>query len=253
MRAIILAAGRGSRMGENTAVLPKCLMRLWGRTLLDWQLKAIREADIEKIGVVTGYHSEEIRRRYPRLTYFQNTKWEETNMVSSLMEAKDWLGEDECIASYADVVYESPAVSSLMAAKSDIALTYYTDFWRLWQERFENPLDDLETFRVDEDSFLTEIGNRASSPDEIMGQYMGLLKFTPKGWEALRRIMGEGLPKPIEKMDMTGLLSYLISRNVKILAIPTGGLWLEVDSPKDLALYSAWPVSRRGEITQVGK
>ena len=58
MRALILAAGRGKRMNFLTEDKPKCLVMLKGRTLLDWQLKAIREAGIEKIAIVTGYKRE---------------------------------------------------------------------------------------------------------------------------------------------------------------------------------------------------
>src|SRR6185503_13206340 len=54
MRAIILAAGRGSRMGQLTAEIPKCLVQLGGKPLLEWQTGALRAAGIDRIAVVTG-------------------------------------------------------------------------------------------------------------------------------------------------------------------------------------------------------
>lgn len=240
MKAIILAAGRGSRMKEKTNVLPKCLTTLWGRTLLEWQLKAIKEAGIEEIGIITGYRAEEIRKRQPDLSYFHNERWAETNMVATLMEAESWLEADDCIVSYSDILYSSRGVSALFQAKADISLTYYTKFLPLWEKRFENPLEDIESFKLDEKSFLKEIGQKASSLAEIEGQYMGVLRFSRKGWQDVKKRLEGNLPRPIQKIDMTGLLDYLISSGMRIQAIPYDGLWLEVDNPKDLSIYESW-------------
>lgn len=237
MKAIILAAGRGSRMGEKTKVLPKCLAKFRGKTLLEHQLEAIRRANIAEIGVITGYHAEEIRNRQPNLTYFHNEDWENTNMVATMLKAKDWLENDDCVISYADIVYESSAVTTLAGVQSDISLIYYTKFLELWQKRFDNPLDDLETFKLDAEGNLKEIGKKPQTLEEIEGQYMGLLKFTPKGWAEIARHLKGDLPKPVEKIDMTGLLSHLLTKNVKIRAVAYDGLWLEVDSERDLEIY----------------
>ena len=245
MKAIILAAGRGSRMGEKTADLPKCLMKLWGKTLLERQLAAIRKGGIEDICVVTGYLAEKVKASQPELTFFHNESWADTNMVSTLLKAEKWLLSDDCLISYADIVYEAEAVRLLVESTADIAVAYYTDFLQLWQKRFANPLDDLETFKTDKEAYLTEIGHRTASLEDIQGQYMGLLRITPAGWAKIRRAMAGDLPKPLAKTDMTALLSYLLLQGIKVKAIPYGGLWLEVDSPTDLALYENNPAIKR--------
>lgn len=79
MKAIILAAGRGSRMKGLTDQKPKCLVELRGKTLLEWQLKALREAGVSEIAVVTGYRRE-LLAAYG-LTEFHNPRWAETNML----------------------------------------------------------------------------------------------------------------------------------------------------------------------------
>lgn len=247
MKAVILAAGRGSRMKERTKVRPKCLTELWGRTLLEWQLKAFERAGInaKDIAVITGYHAEEIRAADPAgVQFFHNPDWEKTNMVSTLLFAEDWLTAEECIVSYADIVYSFHAIQLLAEYRGDLALTYYTEFLPLWQARFENPLEDLESFRVSKEGKLLEIGRRVSDLKEIEGQYMGLLKFTPKGWREVRQGLAEGLPKPVERMDMTGLFAHLLSRGVEIAALPYEDLWLEVDRPEDAELYSSWKEER---------
>ncbi len=89
MRAIILAAGRGSRMQHLTEDRPKCLVELHGRPLLQWQRDALGEAGIEDVAVVTGYLREQLADK--GLHEFNNPIWDRTNMVASLACAADWL------------------------------------------------------------------------------------------------------------------------------------------------------------------
>jgi len=181
MKAIILAAGRGSRMASGTADKPKCLMKLWGKTLLAHSLDALQEVGftLADISIVTGYRNKMIQ--VPGMRYFHNTDWENTNMFVSLCQAAEWLRSETCIVTYSDIVYSPNAIKALMSADSALAITYYTGFWELWQRRFINPLDDLETFKQN-DGKLVEIGNKPINQDDVQGQYMGLLWFTPHGW-----------------------------------------------------------------------
>ena len=57
-RALILAAGRGSRMGKETALKPKCFTILHGKRLLDWQIESLKASGIDEISIVTGYKTE---------------------------------------------------------------------------------------------------------------------------------------------------------------------------------------------------
>ncbi len=233
--AIILAAGRGSRLGTITQDHPKCLTRLGGQSLLDWQLEALQGAGAESIGIVTGYLAEMLER--PGLTRFNNPRWSETNMVVSLMTASRWLHQHVCLVSYADIVYSADAVRRLMSAPGDIVLTYDPDWSKLWSLRFEDPLSDAETFKIDNDGRLLEIGGQADSLDEVQGQFMGLLKFTPEGWRRVERFL-DALPQSQQdRLDMTGLLGQLLAQNVHIQTTPINDRWFEVDNPNDLAIY----------------
>ena len=168
--------------------------------------------------------------------YFHNPDWEETNMFFSLTMAREWLLSEICIVCYSDIVYQPSAVRKLMEDDSDLAITYYTDFWQLWSKRFVNPLDDLETFKLDGER-LVEIGGKPESKGDIHGQYMGLLRFTPAGWRVVEQAVKLPMPKPVEKLDMTALLQHLLIQGHSISAIPSGGLWLECDNLEDIRVY----------------
>lgn len=237
MKAIILAAGRGSRMGDKTNDIPKCLTQLCGKTLLTRQIEALKQAGVEEIGIVRGYMAEKIR--VGGMKYFENTGWNETNMLMSLCCAEEWLKSDACIVSYSDIVYADKVISLLTGCGKNIAITYSTNWLDLWKKRFEQPLSDAETFKIDKNHYITEIGSKARSLDEIEGQYMGLLKFTPAGWREVKNYLNTLEPSKINKMDMTSLLSGLIKSGTGIYAAAYGGLWLEVDNENDLKLYEA--------------
>lgn len=237
MKAIILAAGRGSRMKSLTDEQPKCLVEVYGRSLLNWQLKALRDAGIKDIAIVTGYMREMLSGY--GLVEFHNDRWEETNMVSSLECAKEWLKSSVCIVSYSDIFYDSSAVSSLQISMAKLAVTYDPNWLELWEKRFGDPLLDAETFRLGKDDFLKEIGNKPKSVDEIQGQYMGLLRFTPEGWAEVSHIREELSSTDRDRMHMTGTLQRVIDAGrVPIQAVAYEHKWGEVDSEEDLVTYS---------------
>jgi len=238
MKAIILAAGRGSRMGDATADQPKCLTMLCGKPLLDWQLEALRGADVDTIGIVRGYMGDKLVRE--GVSSFDNPRWAETNMVISLTSASAWLSSDVCLVSYSDIVYPASTVMALAGAQDDIVITYLVHWRSLWEARFKDPLSDAETFRVDASGHLLEIGARPRSLDEIQGQYMGLLRFTPRGWRSVQDLLRSLNQAQRDKLDVTSLLRQLLDRGHALGAVPVDQPWYEVDSQSDLDLYQAW-------------
>ncbi len=237
MRAIILAAGRGSRMQHLTNDKPKCLLEVNGKRLLEHQFEAITKAGIRSVAIVTGYKQELIK--LPGVELIHNERWAETNMVSSLVCADNWLQQDTCIISYSDIFYDSSAISSLMENQNELAITYDPNWAGLWEERFQNPLDDAETFQFDEKNFLTEIGRRPKTMKDIQGQYMGLLRFMPNAWKEITAIRNNLKNTIKDKMHMTELLQRVImAGTLNIKAIPYMGNWGEVDSEDDLNVYN---------------
>jgi choline kinase len=224
-------------MGQLTETFPKCLTVFAGRRLIDWQIAALNAAGIEEIGIVTGYQAGEIDAT--DLYQFHNDRWAETNMVMSLACARRWLVSEPVIVSYADIFYSAEPVKKLAATLGDITLTYDRDWLDLWQARFEDPLSDAETFQIDDDGRLVEIGAPADSVEEIEGQFMGLLRFTPTGWSAVERIMDGLSESQCDRLDSTALLRRLIEQRFPITTVAINGGWGEIDSASDLVACEA--------------
>jgi len=234
MKAIILAAGRGSRLGSITAEQPKPLTSLAGKPLLEWQIEALRSAGVDAIHLVSGYCSEALEP-YGDSRLF-NPHWATSNMVRSLLRADALLSTEPMLVCYGDIVYRPDIIQSLISSPAPLAMTYDQNWWSLWSARFDDPLSDAESFRQ-ADGHLLSIGEKVRDRQQIEGQYMGLLKFTPGGWQQVRALLDGLVPDQVDKLDMTSLLRRLLEQGTPIAAVPISGGWVEVDNPSDIALY----------------
>ena len=231
--ALILAAGRGSRMRALTDRQPKCLTKLAGKPLLDWQLSSLREGGAATCTVMAGYLGHMLQGDFITDIY---PRWAETNMVGTLAWGMRTPLQTDCIVSYSDIVYKTDHVRSLALCPQDIAITYDTRWLELWRLRFSDPLADAETF-IQKDDLLQTIGQKALSTDEIQGQYMGLIKIRPNGWEAIAQYLSSLPNEAADKLDMTSLLRALLENGINIGAVPVTGGWCEVDNEHDAAVY----------------
>ncbi len=237
---LILAAGRGSRMGELTAKVPKCLVELGGKALLRWQLESLRGAGIGRVAVVRGYAGHCLQGGGDFETV-DNPRWAETNMLSSLLCADAWVrdafghGVERLVVSYSDIVYACEHVRRLLDCPQSICITYDTLWEDLWRLRLEDILSDAERF-LEKDGLLCEIGGRASSVEGIRGQYMGLLCLDCSGWQTLLDVCGR-LGPAVDRTDMTSFLRRLLAEGVAVGAVGVAGKWCEVDSETDLEHY----------------
>lgn len=231
-RAIILAAGRGSRMGSQTENKPKCLTILNGKSLLEWQLNSLKQAGIDDVELVTGYKSN-LLQQYVSRTHL-NPEWANTNMVTSLFCAPPFNGDT--IISYSDIAYSHDHVLAIRNSKHDIVITADLDWLKLWSLRFENPLDDAETFVFRENN-LVSIGEKTDDLNEIQAQFMGLLKLSQKGWLSLFKVFQEFSDDQRRKMDMTSLLGHLLERKIPVFIEFINGKWCECDTYSDVLIY----------------
>ncbi|MEN9594424.1 MAG: hypothetical protein RLY23_907 [Actinomycetota bacterium] len=240
--AVILAAGEGQRLRPYTEGTPKCLVRLNGRPLIAYQIDALRNAGIKEIAIVTGYQHDQLEP-YGDVRFW-NSNFSETNMVASLMEARDFLEScDDVVVAYGDILYETRIIDSLLRSNAQIAITVDRGWRSLWEARMTDPLSDAETLKIDGESMLTEIGLKPGSYADIEAQYMGLIKMRGHGirgviqtWDSFSdhtRFMG----RSAKMMYMTDLLEALIASGEKIHAVPIEHGWLEVDTVNDLEKY----------------
>lgn len=243
MRAIILAAGEGTRLQPYTVDRPKCLVELAGKPLLAHQIASLESAGVTDITIVTGYRAAQIADWGYRTRH--NPDYASSNMVASLMCAADVLeGSDDVLIAYADIVYETRILEALCACPAAIATTVDLAWLPLWKLRSEDPLSDAETLKLDAVGNILELGQKTDSYDDIEGQYMGLIKVRADKAQELVATYQQLDPhrlydgKDRLNLYMTSFLQYLIDHGQSICAVLVNGGWLEVDSASDLELFN---------------
>ena len=133
MRAIILAAGRGSRLPKSLSKNPKCFLKLKNKKLINYQIESFYKIGIKNISIITGY-KKKLFKIFKLKTFF-NKNWKNTNMVYSLLKADKWLSKYDCIVSYGDIFYDGNKIKKLTNSKKAISLLYDANWKKLWKKR----------------------------------------------------------------------------------------------------------------------
>lgn len=242
MKAIIVAAGQGTRLRPYTDAIPKCMVPLAGVPLIERQRAALRHCGIQDITVITGYQDSKISVDGSKLII--NPRYETTNMVSSMFHAADLFdGSDDVVVVYGDIVFEPNVLKAVMKCSEPVAVAVDTKWKEYWELRQEKPLDDAETLKLDAGGYIKELGKKPEDYSEIEGQYIGLFKIRSDHTDNMHRIyqaldkqtMYDG--KDFDNMYMTSFLQRLINIGWSVKAVPIENGWLEVDTVTDLALY----------------
>jgi choline kinase len=242
VRAIILAAGFGSRLMPLTKDRPKGMVALAGLPLLMRQVSVLRNGGVDEVSLVGGYLSERLAPL--GLPLALNPQYDSTNMVESLMSARHLFdGKADIIMAYGDIVYEACVLETLLHTKGEIVVTADRKWQALWSARMEDYASDVETFRLHHDGSVTELGRRPQSLDEVEAQYIGLVKF-PAACHARLMAFYDSLDRnavfdgqPFPKMYMTSFIQQLIDAGWNVQPALIDGGWLEVDTLEDLHNY----------------
>ena len=240
LKFILLVAGQGSRLRPYTNSIPKCLVEINNKSLLQRQLDVINSLSQKKsVTLVAGYKAEKLKDL--GLDLIKNLDYETTNMVWSLFCAKEKLNH-ELVISYGDIVYSKSVLEKLLKSSADISIVIDKSWREYWSLRTDDPLEDAETLILDKDDNIIELGKAPKSYDQIQGQYIGLMKFSSDGIESLKEQFYKSLEigsiqgRPPKECYMTDLIQEMIDNGFKVKSIPIYGEWLEVDTTNDLNL-----------------
>ncbi|GKT11851.1 MAG: L-glutamine-phosphate cytidylyltransferase [Thiomicrorhabdus sp.] len=244
MKVIILSAGQGTRLRPYTNDRPKCMVKLNGKPLLHRQLEVMKQCGIDStdISLVGGYLQENIAA--PGIRQYTNPRYAETNMVETLFSAEEFMKEDEdLIIAYGDIVYEPQVLNALLNTSGEMVLTADEEWEKLWSLRMENPLDDAETFKINEEGYVAELGKCPDSIADVQAQYMGLIKVSGEKVKQFidfyygldRDQIYDG--KDFMNMYMTSFIQSLINSGWKVKPALIKNGWIEVDTADELEMY----------------
>lgn len=246
MRAIILAAGMGTRLGALTAETPKALMKIGDSTLLDRQIAGYRQQGITDIHVVRGYLSDHITPE--GVTFHENPQYATTGLLASLFAAESAM-EGGFIFSYADTVWD-PAHAGrlrdhLQAHPDHMSVVTDLDWEKIYDGRDQHPLTEAECARVDAAGQVVAVG-KFVEPHEAHGEVAGMGGIGAEavaGWLAAWRQMADGpqgletpfgQKKTLRYAYVTDLMTHLGAQGTPFTPVEVRGGWREIDTPQDL-------------------
>jgi choline kinase len=249
MRPIVIGAGRGSRLGPETDQIPKTMVQVMGRPMLEWILDALGEAGFKRKDVVfiCGYRAEVIQARYPEFTYVLNSDWERNNILLSLLCARDHLAGG-FVSTYADIVYRGSAVKKAVASLHDKVLVNDTDWRRRYTARSQHPESDAEKMRAEGDR-IVELSRRIAS-ENASGEFIGVTKFTADGARELCAAFDEAKlqwagktwreGRTFERAYLIDLFQNMLEHGSAFHRVDTHGGYMEIDTQQDLASAAQW-------------
>jgi choline kinase len=254
MRPIIIGAGRGSRLEHLTEEIPKTLVPVMGRPILEWVLESLAAGGFSKKDVIfiCGYRNEVIKARYPEFTYVENRDWENNNILLSLLTAREHLGNG-FVSTYADIIYRGDVVRDLVASTFDKVLGCDTDWRRRYVGRTRHPETDAEKLRA-EGARIVEM-SRTIAPEKASGEFIGVTKFSANGARELieafdvakARFAGQVYreKRTFERAYLIDLFQDMIEKGSTFHRVDTDGGYMEIDTLQDESMSASWWAPKR--------
>lgn len=265
VNAVILAAGSGKAVGPIGADLPKAMLDLKGKTILERQVASLNALNIKDIAVVRGYCGEKIN--LPNLRYYENAEYETTGEAVSLLKSaaeltsatkKDGANGRRAIILYGDILFDRALVEKLLKADADVAILVDRTFEHDKAQLQDRPRLDLvqlssaahlagpRALTSEELPSVKRIGQHLVM-DEAHAEFVGMMMVTEAGARKLldtfQRALETGAKKPFheasdpKRASLTDVVQALIDagpdQGVDVKAVETFKGWMEVDTFED--------------------
>ncbi len=225
-RAVILAAGAGTRVRKINADRPKCLMDLDGKPIIEWILKCVKLGGITRVTMVTGFKAAAIRtalgdgRRYGLdISYVNNPQWRKPNGISLYSARKAVRGEPAFLVLMSDHILPPAAVERVRKSKSRRCIL-----------AVDTDLDNV--FDIRDATKVRLAGGKPEAIGKKLRRYnavdCGLFRFDERMFAALDRAFRR------REYSLTGGVKRLIGNDdLDVVPIGKGAFWIDIDTPRN--------------------
>jgi choline kinase len=243
LKAIILAAGMGTRLGSLTKKIPKCMLKIFNQTLIERHVEILRNCGINDIIIVTGHQNEVID--LSNVTYVKNENFKTTNINESLFCAlKEW--DCSVLVLYSDIIFEQKIISDILESREGIRLAVSLNWKNRYDDRKMHPLSEAENVLIENNSIVQIQKNISKSTlDQQIGEFLGIMlisqehvKIMLKKYAHLKKTHTGTFHKSqsLSNAYATDMLQELINSEIKITPVITEDKWREIDTVEDLEI-----------------
>ena len=239
VKAVILAASRGTELGSLTEDKPKAMVEVAGQPLISHITDGYNAAGIKDITVVRGYRKDTVN--LPNLAFADNDDFADTGELVSLKKALDRIKEPwEIIVSYGDVIFRKYIIQILLESAADFTIVVDTN-WEggLNRNRFADYVECSEPMSrkiFSSEVTLKEMSNTLEK-NRIHGEWTGFLQVKKDKFPVLKASLDRILARPENRTaKMEHLINELVRGGEVVRVLYTTGNWLDIDSVEDLLL-----------------
>jgi len=240
MNAIIIAAGSGKRISDDVKNIPKSMVQINGKPIIEHQLSVLNKAGINQVYIITGPHSEKFNIK--NVKYVKDEKYERHDILGSLMEAKKFLEKDTLVL-YSDIIFELKIIEKILDSKEDISIAVDMNWEKNYEGRTEHLKSEAENIELNNNDEIIKIKKNIQNVKNNVGEFLGIIKFRNRGSELFVKKYEELIKNSnglfhespsILKAYVTDMIQELIDSDIKIKPIFVSGKWCEIDTMQDL-------------------
>ena len=239
-KALIIAAGLGSRLKKHTENLPKCMLDFGGKTLLQRQLESYKQNGIKDISLIRGYKKEKIN--YKGIKYFENNDYRNNNILNSIFYAEKVIN-GSIIISYSDILFDKSVVERTLNSDHDISVVVDIDWRGYYVGRKDHPISEAENVIFNSNNEVEKIGKINTGNQEVHGEFIGMIKLSNRGTEIFKehfhRLKKVYWNKPFQrakifqKAYLTDFIQELVDIGIKVHCVIIESGWKEIDTVED--------------------
>tara|TARA_B100000029_G_C17453739_1_gene915939 strand:+ start:201 stop:950 length:750 start_codon:yes stop_codon:yes gene_type:complete len=241
MKALILAAGAGSRLNEITGGSPKSLIDINGTPLIQRQIDLLKKNNVDDIIIIRGFKANEFQLE--DVTYVDDTKFDEHDQLGSLISAEAQLNDDLLIT-FGDIVFDENIIEQILSSESNFAAAVDLDWVKSYKKRIDNPIELAGKVLI-RDGKIEKFSENLPVTKEgfLIGEFLGIIKLKKSSTIIMRKSLQDLKDnhdgkfhdaKSFQCAKITDMLQELIESEVEINPIFIKGKWCEIDTPKDL-------------------
>tara|TARA_Y100001936_G_scaffold249704_1_gene300696 strand:+ start:4991 stop:5713 length:723 start_codon:yes stop_codon:yes gene_type:complete len=221
MKAIILAAGRGSRLTKEKEIPHKSLLKINNLSLIERQIQILKKNNISEIWVITGHNSDHIKQEITKygVNFLYNRNYKKTDTLESFLMAKHVM-DDEMVTMYADVIFEEEILLDLLnIEKFDITLSI---------QKIKCDKEDMKTYV--KDNLIKKIDKKLKI-EFSNSRYAGIAKFSKSGCKIFKDSLEKFERKNCLDGDISNVFEEIIKNKIPIHANFTNNrTWINVNT-----------------------
>ena len=229
----------GIRLLPDTKNVPKGMVKLFDKGLIEMQIDIFKKCGIDDISIVTGYLAEKIN--FQSINYFKNENFSTTAGNESLFCAKEKL--NDTIICYADLIFDISIIKKMIDFNGDVGIAVESDWKSRYVDRTLHPISEADNVLFDESGKIIELRKNIQKSNSNVGEFLGVIRLSSEGSslflkrfsELKESYVGTFHSSPsLRQSILPDMIQELIDLGINVEPIMISENWCEVDTPQDL-------------------